>query len=50
MWAIAAAIFFGVDYIIHGSGVVIGNHWIDTTGLMLAGLFCVAVHLAPRWR
>ena len=51
MLAIIAAVLFGLALIFDLTGVAFGNF--NTTTLLLAGLLCVALHLAgvaTAWR
>jgi hypothetical protein len=45
MFAILAAVFFGIAFVLNGAATTITSHWFTPTSLMLAGLFCVALHL-----
>jgi len=45
MLAILAAILFGVGFVLSGNGDHT-NTWFSPTSLMLAGLTCLALHLA----
>jgi predicted Co/Zn/Cd cation transporter (cation efflux family) len=45
MFAILAAVCFGVAWVIHGGEIAVHSPWIDQTGLMLLGLVFVALHL-----
>lgn len=54
MLAIAAAVIFGLALLLDLAGADLGDDLTPTT-LMLAGLFCLALHLAgvgtrTRWR
>lgn len=45
MFAFIAAVLFGVAFVLNGAG----SHtsvWLSPVSLMLAGLVCVALHLA----
>lgn len=44
MFAIVAAILFGIAFILNGAATVT-TVWFAPTSLMLAGLFCLALHL-----
>jgi hypothetical protein len=45
MLAIVAAIIFAIAFIIHGTGTST-DIWFSETGLLLLGLFCLALHQA----
>lgn len=45
MLAILAAIFFGVGFVLSGNGDHT-NTWLSPGALTLAGLLCLALHLA----
>lgn len=44
MFAIISAVLFGVAFVLNGTGSDT-NAWFSPMSLMLAGLFCLALHL-----
>lgn len=48
MFAILAAVAWGVGYVIDGSGARTPA-WLSPGALILLGLACVALHLATGW-
>lgn len=44
MFAVLAAVAFGVAFVLNGAATVT-NAWFSPTSLMLAGLFFLALHL-----
>ena len=52
MFGIVSAVLFGVAFIFNGTGSE-PSGWFSPTSLMLAGLFCLALHLigvGSGWR
>lgn len=47
MFAIIAAIFFALAFLFHGGAVSIHSAWFNVTGLVLAGLFFLALACTP---
>lgn len=45
MLAIIAAVLFGVGFVLSGSGAHT-NAWLSPISLLLAGLACLALHIA----
>jgi hypothetical protein len=47
MFAILAAICFGLAFFFHGGQLTIHSAWFDPTGLLYLGLTFLAIHLIP---
>jgi hypothetical protein len=47
MFAILAAICFGLAFFFHGGAVSIHSAWFDPTGLLYLGLTFLAIHVIP---
>jgi len=45
MFGFAAVALFVIAFVVNGTETTVSSAWYNTTGLMLAGLACLAVHL-----
>lgn len=50
MWAIIAAMLFGIAFVIHGGAFATSSAWLAWQSFALLGLAALALHMIPlRW-